>query len=80
MRSGTLAPALVVGLGEACSIAKAEMYNDEAHIAKMSDKFLRSTAISLFEVTEYFHSEGLMHKTPLDLNSFGVNENGEVRI
>lgn len=42
MRSGTLAPALVVGLGEACSIAKAEMYNDEAHIAKMSDKFLHA--------------------------------------
>ena len=28
MRSGTLAPALVVGLGEACHVAKSEMQND----------------------------------------------------
>lgn len=28
LRSGTLAPALVVGLGKACEIAKKEMKND----------------------------------------------------
>jgi len=32
MRSGTLAPSLVVGMGEACRLAKVEMANDHAHI------------------------------------------------
>ena len=32
MRSGTLAPHLVVGLGEAARIAKEEMENDKNHI------------------------------------------------
>lgn len=32
LRSGTLAPGLVVGLGEACRIAQKEMGNDEAHV------------------------------------------------
>ena len=32
MRSGTLAPGLVVGMGEACRLAKVEMANDHAHI------------------------------------------------
>ena len=32
MRSGTLAPSLVVGMGEACRLAKVEMDNDHAHI------------------------------------------------
>ena len=42
MRSGTLAPNLVVGLGEACSIAKAEMHNDAKHIERLSEKFLKA--------------------------------------
>ena len=40
MRSGTLAPSLVVGLGEACRIAQEEMDNDHAHIRRLSAKFL----------------------------------------
>lgn len=42
LRSGTLAPGLVVGLGEACRLAKVEMANDERHIRKLSEKFLRA--------------------------------------
>lgn len=42
MRSGTLAPSLVVGMGEACRLAKTEMANDHAHITRQSEKFLRA--------------------------------------
>jgi len=42
IRSGTLAPHLVVGLGEACRLAKDEMMSDHAHIKKLSDKFLEA--------------------------------------
>ena len=40
MRSGTLAPALVVGLGEAARLAKEEMQNDREHIYHLNHKFL----------------------------------------
>lgn len=36
MRSGTLAPSLVVGLGEAARICQQEMEFDHAHISKLS--------------------------------------------
>lgn len=39
-RSGTLPTPLVVGLGEAAAIAKAEMAKDEAHIRRLYNKFL----------------------------------------
>lgn len=42
LRSGTLAPNLVVGLGEACKLAKQEMKNDAAHIDRLSEKFLKA--------------------------------------
>lgn len=32
----------MVGLGEACRLAKVEMANDERHIRKLSDKFLHA--------------------------------------
>jgi cysteine desulfurase len=38
MRSGTLAPALCVGLGAACEIAAKEMANDERHITALSER------------------------------------------
>ncbi|KAI0386654.1 cysteine desulfurase [Hypomontagnella monticulosa] len=41
MRSGTLAPALVVGFGEACRIAKEEMEYDSKRIKAMSDRLLK---------------------------------------
>ena len=42
LRSGTLAPNLVVGLGEASRLALAEMANDYAHVKHLSDKFLKA--------------------------------------
>ena len=40
LRSGTLAPFLVVGLGKAASIAAKEMDKDYWHVKKLFDKFL----------------------------------------
>lgn len=40
LRSGTLAPQLVVGFGEACRIAKEEMDYDSKRIAALSNKLL----------------------------------------
>ncbi|KAJ9164662.1 Cysteine desulfurase-like protein [Coniochaeta hoffmannii] len=40
LRSGTLAPALVVGFGEACRIAKEELPYDSKRIKYLSDKLL----------------------------------------
>ncbi|KAG8526660.1 uncharacterized protein KY384_008089 [Bacidia gigantensis] len=41
LRSGTLAPPLVVGFGEACRIAKEEMPYDSARIRHLSDRLLQ---------------------------------------
>ena len=41
LRSGTLAPALVVGFGEACRIAKEEMVYDSARVTKLSQRLLK---------------------------------------
>ncbi|KAL8822273.1 MAG: hypothetical protein Q9191_006987 [Dirinaria sp. TL-2023a] len=41
LRSGTLAPALVVGFGEACRIAKEEMAYDSLRIKTLSNKLLK---------------------------------------
>lgn len=40
LRSGTLAPFLIVGMGEAASIASKEMDKDYLHVKKLFDKFL----------------------------------------
>lgn len=42
MRSGTLPTPLVVGLGEAARIAKADMAKDAEHVRRLSDKFLKA--------------------------------------
>lgn len=42
MRSGTVPTPLVVGLGEACEIAKKEMEYDSQHIRKLSDILVHS--------------------------------------
>lgn len=42
LRSGTLAPSLVVGIGEAARLAKIEMMNDFNHVKLLSDKFLKA--------------------------------------
>ena len=41
LRSGTLAPPLVVGFGEACRIAKEEMEYDSQRIRRLSDRLLQ---------------------------------------
>ncbi|PBP20104.1 cysteine desulfurase precursor [Diplocarpon rosae] len=41
LRSGTLAPALVVGFGEACRIAKEEMLYDSKRVKMLSDRLLK---------------------------------------
>lgn len=40
LRSGTLAPHLVVGLGAAAKVAKDEMQNDMDHVKYLNDRFL----------------------------------------
>ncbi|MGE0753565.1 MAG: IscS subfamily cysteine desulfurase [Alphaproteobacteria bacterium] len=49
-RSGTLAPALVVGLGEAARIAGEEMAKDEAHCRKLYDRFLHEVMDAIPDV------------------------------
>ncbi|TVY14277.1 Mitochondrial cysteine desulfurase [Lachnellula arida] len=51
LRSGTLAPALVVGFGEACRIAKEEMAYDSKRIKMLSDRLL-SGLLSLEHTTQ----------------------------
>ncbi|KAI1178601.1 cysteine desulfurase [Nemania sp. FL0916] len=41
LRSGTIAPPLVVGFGEACRIAKEDMAYDSAYIKSLSDRLLK---------------------------------------
>lgn len=51
LRSGTLAPALVVGFGEACRIAKEEIAYDSKRIKKLSDRLLKGL-LSLEHTTQ----------------------------
>ena len=50
MRSGTLAPALCVGLGEACAIAQQEMPEEAARLRGLRDRFLGAINERLPEV------------------------------
>jgi len=50
MRSGTLAPPLVVGFGEACKIAQTEMAYDKQHIERLSNKFLKAMREEVTEI------------------------------
>ncbi|CAG8973683.1 hypothetical protein HYALB_00002249 [Hymenoscyphus albidus] len=51
LRSGTLAPALVVGFGQACRIAKEELEYDSKRIKKLSDRLLKGL-LSLEHTTQ----------------------------
>jgi len=51
LRSGTLAPALVVGFGEACRLASEEMAYDSKRIKKLSDRLLQGL-LSLEHTTQ----------------------------
>lgn len=50
MRSGTLPTPLVVGLGVAAKIAKAEMAQDAAHVKALSEKFLKAVKDDVADV------------------------------
>ena len=50
MRSGTLSPALCVGLGEAAAIARLEMGKDNEHVRRLAEKFLHATMESIPDV------------------------------
>lgn len=68
LRSGTLATHQVVGMGEACRIAKYSMHYDYAHITRLRDKFLDNLR-SLETITV---NGDLKHRIPHSLNiSFG---------
>jgi len=56
LRSGTLAPALVIGFGTACKIAKEELAYDHAHIKKLSDRLLKGL-LSLNHTSQNGHPE-----------------------
>ncbi|KAI9742175.1 MAG: cysteine desulfurase [Claussenomyces sp. TS43310] len=51
LRSGTLAPALVIGFGEACRLAKQELPYDSRRIKKLSDRLLQGL-LSLEHTTQ----------------------------
>ncbi|MDD3445230.1 MAG: aminotransferase class V-fold PLP-dependent enzyme, partial [Zavarzinia sp.] len=50
MRSGTLAPPLCVGIGEACRIAREEMTKDSEHITALARKFYDTVTAKLPDV------------------------------
>jgi cysteine desulfurase len=61
MRSGTLAPSLCIGFGEACALAQKDMKSDQAHIKKLFDKLLAG-----FQKLPHVHVNG-----SLDQRYFG---------
>jgi cysteine desulfurase len=65
MRSGTLAPALCVGLGEACAIAQKELPTEAARLRKLRDRFLTAIKARLPEV---FLNGDLDSRIPGNLN------------
>jgi cysteine desulfurase len=65
MRSGTLAPALCVGLGEACAIAQKEMPVEAVRLRKLRDRFLTAIKARLPEV---FLNGDLDSRIPGNLN------------
>jgi cysteine desulfurase len=65
MRSGTLATPLIVGFGEACAIAKAEMATESTRIRGLRDRLHAGLRKSLDQV---FVNGSLEHRLPGNLN------------
>ena len=65
MRSGTLPTPLVVGLGEACRIAQAEMGEEAARLTVLRDRLLNGVKARLPEV--YVNGD-MEHRIPGNLN------------
>ncbi len=74
MRSGTLSPALCVGLGEACHIAHQEMDSELARLTKLSDAFLKKIETSLDQV--YLNGDRTL-RIPGNLNLSFAHVEGE---
>ncbi|MGE0118761.1 MAG: aminotransferase class V-fold PLP-dependent enzyme [Dongiaceae bacterium] len=51
LRSGTLAPPLCVGLGEACAISAAELGTEAARLRRLRDRLLRGLTAALPDLT-----------------------------
>lgn len=64
MRSGTLAPHQIVGMGEAFRIAREEMDVENARIRHLRDKLLHG----LQEIEEVYVNGDLKHRVPHNLN------------
>lgn len=77
MRSGTLSPALCVGLGEACAIAEAEMTQEHDRIKKLADKFYSTLTARLPEVFLNGHKD---KRVPGNLNLSFAHVEGESMI
>jgi len=50
LRSGTLAPSLVIGMGAACEIAHQELENDMQHVDRLAEKFMSAVLHDIPEV------------------------------
>ncbi|XHS77321.1 IscS subfamily cysteine desulfurase [Burkholderiaceae bacterium UC74_6] len=64
MRSGTLATHQIVGMGEAYSIAKAEMHEENARIRALHERLLNG----LKGIEQVFINGNLEHRVPHNLN------------
>jgi cysteine desulfurase len=74
MRSGTLSPALCVGLGKACELAQEEMASESKHIKVLSDRFYQKIQAELEEV--YLNGD-LDKRIPGNLNLSFSHVEGE---
>ncbi|MBN9412679.1 MAG: IscS subfamily cysteine desulfurase [Candidatus Paracaedimonas acanthamoebae] len=74
MRSGTLSPALCVGLGEACRIAQEEMGTENTHLTQLNRYFLEKIEHSLDQV--YLNGDRLQ-RIPGNLNLSFAHVEGE---
>ena len=77
IRSGTLSPALCVGLGAAASIAGAEMARDGAHVARLMGRFRSKLVDALPGVVINGHTE---QRYPGNLNLSFPGLDGELLI
>jgi len=57
MRSGTLPPALVVGLGAACELVNKEMESDSKYISRLTEKFRSTIMAKISDVKLNGHPE-----------------------
>jgi cysteine desulfurase len=64
LRSGTLAPHQIVGMGEAFRIAREEMETELAHIRAMRDRL----ATGLQQIEETYINGDMEHRVPHNLN------------